>query len=212
MNGMENVARQSASPGGAMQDDLWQREDGWSTWLCRICDVRPVTSLADVRLTLMESGALSLVALLLSGADTPPAREVNRCERKSGAEREAWPFASLSLQGVFRLVCWRCGAASLQVGRDIQLSANKGATVHAKYRKKRTCPATARIVRQCCTRQACNRTHAMRLPTVVAGLIACLVTNVAGTSLTYKLEANEKACFYVDTKTDNEKVSFYFAV
>ncbi|KAG5999840.1 hypothetical protein E4U54_001652 [Claviceps lovelessii] len=52
----------------------------------------------------------------------------------------------------------------------------------------------------------------MRLPTVVAGLIACLVTNVAGTSLTYKLEANEKACFYVDTKTDNEKVSFYFAV
>ncbi|KAG6009383.1 hypothetical protein E4U21_002693 [Claviceps maximensis] len=52
----------------------------------------------------------------------------------------------------------------------------------------------------------------MRLPTIVAGLIACLVTDVAGTSLTYRLDANEKACFYVETKADNEKVAFYYAV
>ncbi|KAG6034709.1 hypothetical protein E4U41_006427 [Claviceps citrina] len=52
----------------------------------------------------------------------------------------------------------------------------------------------------------------MRLTTIAAGLIACLVTDVTATSLTYKLGANEKACFYADTKKDNEKMSFYFAV
>ncbi|KAG5977300.1 hypothetical protein E4U55_006890 [Claviceps digitariae] len=52
----------------------------------------------------------------------------------------------------------------------------------------------------------------MRLPTIAAGLIACLVTDVVGTSLTYKLAANEKACFYAETKQKNEKVAFYFAV
>lgn len=52
----------------------------------------------------------------------------------------------------------------------------------------------------------------MRLTTIAAGLIACLVTDVTATALTYKLDANEKACFYVDTKKDNEKIAFYFAV
>ncbi|KAG5921027.1 hypothetical protein E4U42_006001 [Claviceps africana] len=52
----------------------------------------------------------------------------------------------------------------------------------------------------------------MRLPTIVAGLIACLVTDVAATSLAYRLAAHEKACFFTETKADNEKVSFYFAV
>ncbi|KAK2593216.1 hypothetical protein QQS21_009056 [Conoideocrella luteorostrata] len=52
----------------------------------------------------------------------------------------------------------------------------------------------------------------MRLSTIAAGLIACLVTDVTATALTYKLDANEKACFYVDTKKDNEKIAFYFAV
>ncbi|POR36735.1 Putative membrane protein C17A5.08 [Tolypocladium paradoxum] len=52
----------------------------------------------------------------------------------------------------------------------------------------------------------------MRLPTIAAGVIACMVTDVAATALTYKLTANEKACFYTDTKKDNEKISFYFAV
>lgn len=52
----------------------------------------------------------------------------------------------------------------------------------------------------------------MRLSTIGAGLIACLATNVAATALTYKLDANEKACFYTETKKDNEKIAFYFAV
>ena len=52
----------------------------------------------------------------------------------------------------------------------------------------------------------------MRSPMLLAGLIACLVTNVAATALTYNLEAHEKACFYAQTKKDNEKVAFYFAV
>lgn len=52
----------------------------------------------------------------------------------------------------------------------------------------------------------------MRLPTLFAGLIACLVTNVTATALTYKLAAHEKACFYAETKKEAEKVAFYFAV
>lgn len=52
----------------------------------------------------------------------------------------------------------------------------------------------------------------MRLPVFLAGLIACLVTDVAATALTYQLSANEKACFYTTTKKEGEKVAFYFAV
>ncbi|KAK5993583.1 putative membrane protein C17A5.08 [Cladobotryum mycophilum] len=52
----------------------------------------------------------------------------------------------------------------------------------------------------------------MRLPTLVAGLVACMVTNVAATALTYRLTAHEKACFYANTKNENERIAFYFAV
>lgn len=52
----------------------------------------------------------------------------------------------------------------------------------------------------------------MRFPTLIAGLMAIMATNVAATALTYKLSANEKACFYATTKNENEKVAFYFAV
>jgi hypothetical protein len=52
----------------------------------------------------------------------------------------------------------------------------------------------------------------MRLSTLVAGLFAGLVTNVAATALTYKLDANEKACFHTTTKKEGEKIAFYFAV
>ncbi|KAF4580292.1 Pre-mRNA-processing protein 45 [Ophiocordyceps camponoti-floridani] len=52
----------------------------------------------------------------------------------------------------------------------------------------------------------------MRLPTIAAGVFACLVTNVVATALTYKLEAGEKACFYAETNKENEKIAFYFAV
>ncbi|KPM44000.1 hypothetical protein AK830_g2524 [Neonectria ditissima] len=52
----------------------------------------------------------------------------------------------------------------------------------------------------------------MRLPTLLAGLVACLVTDVTATALTYQLSANEKACFYTTTKKEAEKIAFYFAV
>lgn len=52
----------------------------------------------------------------------------------------------------------------------------------------------------------------MRLPLLLAGLLACLVSNVAATALTYKLVANEKACFYATTQKEGEKMAFYFAV
>jgi hypothetical protein len=44
-----------------------------------------------------------------------------------------------------------------------------------------------------------------------AGL-ASLVYSVSATALTYRLEANEKACFYTNVEQANAKVAFYFAV
>ncbi|TDZ17780.1 putative membrane protein [Colletotrichum orbiculare MAFF 240422] len=52
----------------------------------------------------------------------------------------------------------------------------------------------------------------MRLTAVACGLLACFVSQVAATALTYKIHANEKACFYAKTQKENEKVAFYFAV
>lgn len=46
---------------------------------------------------------------------------------------------------------------------------------------------------------------------LLAGL-ASLVSSVTATALTYRLEANEKACFYTDVDQANAKVAFYFAV
>jgi hypothetical protein len=46
-------------------------------------------------------------------------------------------------------------------------------------------------------------------------LLACLaslVSSVSATALTYRLEANEKACFYTNVEQANAKVAFYFAV
>ncbi len=52
----------------------------------------------------------------------------------------------------------------------------------------------------------------MKLPFVICGLLAWLVAQVSATALTYKLTANEKACFYAGTKNKAEKIAFYFAV
>jgi hypothetical protein len=46
---------------------------------------------------------------------------------------------------------------------------------------------------------------------LLAGL-ASLVSSVTATALTYRLEANEKACFYTNVDASNAKVAFYFAV
>ncbi|KAJ5919988.1 hypothetical protein N7454_009823 [Penicillium verhagenii] len=47
--------------------------------------------------------------------------------------------------------------------------------------------------------------------TLLAGL-AALASSVSATALTYRLEANEKACFYTEVEQANAKVAFYFAV
>lgn len=46
---------------------------------------------------------------------------------------------------------------------------------------------------------------------LLAGL-ASLASSVSATALTYRLEANEKACFYTNVEQANAKVAFYFAV
>lgn len=52
----------------------------------------------------------------------------------------------------------------------------------------------------------------MQLPLFSCGLLALLVAQATATSLTYRLEANEKACFYTATQTKDVKIAFYFAV
>lgn len=53
----------------------------------------------------------------------------------------------------------------------------------------------------------------MRLPSLIIGLfLAAVVPLVSGTALTYKLDANEKACFYAQVDQRDVKIAFYFAV
>lgn len=52
----------------------------------------------------------------------------------------------------------------------------------------------------------------MHFATLVIGLLASLVSTVTATALTYRLEANEKACFYNHIEEANTKMAFYFAV
>ncbi|KAL1956847.1 hypothetical protein VTO42DRAFT_6797 [Malbranchea cinnamomea] len=52
----------------------------------------------------------------------------------------------------------------------------------------------------------------MRLQVLLFGLLACAASCVSATALTYKLEANEKACFYTWVDSPPSKIAFYFAV
>ncbi|KAF2729265.1 hypothetical protein EJ04DRAFT_475970 [Polyplosphaeria fusca] len=52
----------------------------------------------------------------------------------------------------------------------------------------------------------------MRTFFALASLLACLISTVAATALTYKLEAHEKACFFSNVDKTGTKVAFYFAV
>ncbi len=47
---------------------------------------------------------------------------------------------------------------------------------------------------------------------MLTGLAAWFATDVAATALTYKLSANEKACFYAHAPSTGPKIAFYFAV
>ena len=52
----------------------------------------------------------------------------------------------------------------------------------------------------------------MQLPLLFCGLWALLAVQATATALTYKLNANEEACFYTATQNRDEKIAFYFAV
>lgn len=52
----------------------------------------------------------------------------------------------------------------------------------------------------------------MQLPLFSCGLWALLAMQAAATALTYKINANEEACFYTATQNRDEKIAFYFAV
>jgi hypothetical protein len=52
----------------------------------------------------------------------------------------------------------------------------------------------------------------MQLPLLSYGLWALLAVQATATALTYKLNANEEACFYTASQKQNEKIAFYFAV
>lgn len=52
----------------------------------------------------------------------------------------------------------------------------------------------------------------MQLPLISFGILAFLSAHVSATALTYKLQANERSCFFTETKAKGEKVAFYFAV
>lgn len=46
----------------------------------------------------------------------------------------------------------------------------------------------------------------------VLGALAALVSLVNATALTYRLGANEKACFFTGVENKGAKLAFYFAV
>jgi len=54
--------------------------------------------------------------------------------------------------------------------------------------------------------------HTMKLSTISCSLLACVSPLVSATALTYKLSANEKACFFSFVENKGAKVAFYFAV
>lgn len=57
-----------------------------------------------------------------------------------------------------------------------------------------------------------SRLLKMRLLASAAALLPFVTSLVSATALTYKLAANEKACFFEDIDRLNSKVAFYFAV
>jgi hypothetical protein len=52
----------------------------------------------------------------------------------------------------------------------------------------------------------------MRTFLALAGLLAYFTSLVSATALTYKLDANERACFFTQVQHKGTKVAFYFAV
>jgi hypothetical protein len=71
-----------------------------------------------------------------------------------------------------------------------------------------TSPFAVKVSRIC----EAARYITMRLYFVLSSLLALTISFVSGTALTYKLNGNEKSCFYTNVDRQNAKVAFYFAV
>ena len=52
----------------------------------------------------------------------------------------------------------------------------------------------------------------MQLASMLLAVLPLFSSLVSATALTYKIAANEKACFFTDVERQNAKVAFYFAV
>lgn len=52
----------------------------------------------------------------------------------------------------------------------------------------------------------------MQLSLLTVGVLGLLTPLVSATALTYKLVANEKACFFTSVEHKGAKLAFYFAV
>ncbi|RYO93582.1 hypothetical protein DL766_010506 [Monosporascus sp. MC13-8B] len=52
----------------------------------------------------------------------------------------------------------------------------------------------------------------MKATALSVGLLAWIISLVSATALTYKISANEKACFYTTAEKKAAKIAFYFAV
>ena len=57
-----------------------------------------------------------------------------------------------------------------------------------------------------------SSTSRMRTYLVLTSLLACYFSYATATALTYKLVANEKACFFSNVEQQGAKIAFYFAV
>ena len=52
----------------------------------------------------------------------------------------------------------------------------------------------------------------MHISTLWAAVLALFATSISATALTYKMQPNEKACFFTNVAQKGAKIAFYFAV
>jgi hypothetical protein len=57
-----------------------------------------------------------------------------------------------------------------------------------------------------------NTTSTMHFSSLWACVLALFATSISATALTYKLQPNEKACFFANVAQKGAKIAFYFAV
>jgi hypothetical protein len=69
------------------------------------------------------------------------------------------------------------------------------------------------IYRTTCHHPNCSPPQpTMKVSLLSCSLLACISPLVSATALTYKLSANEKACFFSNVENKGAKIAFYFAV